>query len=169
MSNSARHLLRQRREGLMRLRGTPLTPSLLQNAPLPVPARPRIPRPSSAAPQGGLAAALGAWFRRDGIVEVLAQRLEVRAARPAAPLARDDLATPLADALDRSGGAERAARRGAHGAQRRVSGSQPDQSTGSSRLIETPSARSRAASHVRMRARCAAGSSRTILCSSAAA
>src|SRR3954452_18026929 len=65
-----------------------------------------------------------ARFRRLGrlrVVEVLADRLEVRVARGAAPLRRDDLAAPLADALGRAGAAERAGR-DAHGSRRRRAG-----------------------------------------------
>ena len=58
------------------------------------------------------------------LVEVVAHGLEVGVAGVAAPLGGDDLAAPLGDALDLGRVAERAG----HGAQRRRSGSQPDQS-----------------------------------------
>src|SRR3954453_11003307 len=70
-----------------------------------------------------------ARFRRLGrlrVVEVLADRLEVRVARRAAPLGLDDLAAPLADALGRAGAAERAGR-DAHGSRRWRSGGQRDE------------------------------------------
>src|SRR3954471_1039686 len=60
---------------------------------------------------------------RLGVVEVLADRLEVRVARGAAPLRRDDLPAPLADALGVARAAERAGR-DAHGSRRRRSASQ---------------------------------------------
>src|SRR3954447_688638 len=82
------------------------------------------------------------------VVEVLADRLEVRVARLAAPLGRDDLPAPLADALDGGGVAERAGR-DAHGSKRRRSGSQRDQSAGSGSAISTPSAASSSTSHAR--------------------
>src|SRR5438094_885878 len=66
--------------------------------------------------QRGLGPALLSRVGRHGVVEVLAERLEVRVARLAAPLGGDDLAAPLADALDRPGPAERT-RGEAHGVQ----------------------------------------------------
>src|SRR3954449_5603141 len=90
------------------------------------------------------------------VVEVLADRLEVGVARAAAPLGRDDLPAPLADALGRAGAAERAGR-DAHGSRRRRSASQRDQSDGSGRAISIPSAASRPTSHARTCSRWAAG------------
>src|SRR3954465_3616958 len=81
-----------------------------------------------------------ARFRRLGGlrgVEVLADRLEGRVARGAAPLRRDDLPRPLADALGAARAAERAVR-DAHGSRRRRSRSQRDQSDGSGSAISTP-------------------------------
>src|SRR3954464_13150887 len=76
-----------------------------------------------------------ARFRRLGrlpVVEVLADRLEVPVARGAAPLRRDDLAAPLADALGGARAAERAGR-DAHGSRRRRSAAPRGQSGRSGR------------------------------------